>query len=121
MSYTVRFKEWNCSIHFGKYLDNNRTAIVLRNARPMIEDGILHQPGTVPIAIATVNMPNVLLMDKEIIIKNWSENEGILDALVEANIISEPTRIAHTGFVDADICNLLVEPEYENPMEDDDE
>jgi hypothetical protein len=121
MKHTVRFKEWDCSIHFGKYADSDRTAIILRNARPMIEDGILHHPGSVPIAVATVNMPNVFLKDKEIIIKNWSETEGILRALVNASIISKPKRTYVTGFVSADICDLLVDPEYENPMEDDDE
>jgi hypothetical protein len=121
MQHTVRFKKWNCSIHFGKYADSDRTAIILRNARPMIEDGILHHPGSVPIAVATVNMPNVFLKDKEIIIKNWSENEGILDVLVKANIISKPKWLTLTGFVHADVCDLLVDPEYENPMEDDDE
>jgi hypothetical protein len=45
--------------------------------------------------------------DGNILIKNYSENEGILNALVENNIISVPVRSIRSGYVEIFECKLL--------------
>lgn len=95
---TIQFKKWNCVLKLGKYDNNDRTAIQLINAR----DGS-------PVAVATVNIPDAPLEKDEVIIKNYSENEGMLDALVNAGIVQQTGKKVQSGFVDCDICKLLVQ------------
>ena len=91
------FKFDTKQIRFVKY-NNDRTA--LQFVDPV--DG--------PLCIASVNIPEVPLKDDEIIIKNYSENEGVLEDLISNNIVGE----LHTvpcGFTEATICKLLVNPD----------
>lgn len=64
----------------------------------------------IPYAKASVN-PDVILESDEVAIKNWSENKGILDVLVNAKIISEPYRVIQCGYEAAHICKLLTDKE----------
>jgi len=92
----MKFKQWNCDIFKTKYA-NGRTAIKLYDS----EHGD-------PIATATVNLPDETLPDNHVFIKNWSENEGILDCLVKANYIKPTGRTVNTGFVtaiEAELCS----------------
>lgn len=92
----VKFKNYNCEIRFSKYVNNNRTAI-----------GLFDTENGENVAIATINMPDEYLKEDEVIIKDYSENEGMLDCLVEAGIISEPIRLARAGYQLANVCKLL--------------
>ena len=74
MEIKVRFKQWDCIIGKGKY-GNGRIALQLIDAN----DGSM-------VAVATVNLPDVELNPGEIIIKNYSENEGMLNTLYEAKL-----------------------------------
>lgn len=69
------------TIHLTKYADGN-TRMDLRDAQDAM-----------PYATASVNMPNVLLCPDEILIKDYSENEGMSDFLVKNNIVT----LTHTG------------------------
>ena len=60
-----------------------------------------------PYMMCTVCIPDVDLADNEVIIKNYSENTGILDALMSAGIVSAPTRDIHVGYAIAHVCLLL--------------
>ena len=55
---------------------------------------------------ASVNLPEALASD-EVAIKNYSENEGILQELMRLNIISEPMRYIDIGYVTIPICKIL--------------
>jgi len=70
-----------------------------------------------PIAIATVNLPHMGLGYSKggrvlTFIKDWSENQGILDQLVEQNKVErvyrhgEPVRVP-TGYVQADLVEVV--------------
>jgi|WetSurSiteA1Bulk_404760.scaffolds.fasta_scaffold03412_8 hypothetical protein len=110
--YKVRFKNWNCRLVFGRY-PNGRIAIQLYNDEPLKEDGYTVPPGKELIATATVNVVDYEVLGKnQVIIKNYSENEGMLPALINAKIISTPVDMARTGFVTVAICDLLVEPVF---------
>lgn len=57
-----------------------------------------------PMATATVNIPDCPLEDGEILIKNWSENAGILEALASAGYIEDTGKTYPTGWTEANIC-----------------
>lgn len=99
----VTFLDCLCDIVFGKY-GNGRTAIELIGAEGSEWEGE-------PVAIASVNIWQAPLKDNEILIKNWSENEGILEVLQRAKIIGPVITTVPTGFVYAHQCELLVNPE----------
>ncbi len=80
---------------FQQYM-NGRTAIELIE----IESGE-------PYAMASVNLDDEELKEDEICIKDYSENEGVLDLLVDAGYVSQPVRFADSGFVVIPICKLL--------------
>ena len=97
MSYQkIKFQDWECNIITKRY-NNGRLAIELVEA----ESGE-------PVTVATVNLPDASLEEGEVFIKNWSENEGIMDTLIKANVIGPVIGIKHTGFVKATKHKLLI-------------
>lgn len=94
----IKFSKWDCKVVFLKY-GNGRTAIELVDTEP---------PYFESITVASVNLPDEPMKEDEIAIKNYSENEGILDVLVNAKIVSAPVRYADSGFVTIPICKLLI-------------
>ena len=62
--------------------------------------------GREPFGMITVNVQQELKPGR-VAIKDWSENEGLLDILVEEGIISEPLAYIPSGFVEIPICRLL--------------
>jgi hypothetical protein len=54
-----------------------------------------------------VNMPAVVLEKDEVIIKNYSENEGVLEFLIENGIVSKPLRTVESGWVTCPVVKLL--------------
>ena len=86
---------YDVQIEFLKY-SNGRTAIELTDA----ETGE-------PVLTATVNIPDVDLTSREVIIKNYSENEGVLGFLMDNNIVGPVKREVSTGFVSCPIVDLL--------------
>lgn len=54
----------------------------------------------------TVNIPEESLKWDEVFIKNWSENEGILEALIDSRIVEKIGEVP-TGFVKADKCRVV--------------
>jgi hypothetical protein len=91
----VIFDEWDCYIEFGEY-PNGRTAIELINK----EDGD-------SVLVASVNLPDEILNSGEIAIKNYSENTGVMELLINTGVISQPIRYVNTGMVRIPICKLI--------------
>jgi hypothetical protein len=87
-------------IHLDKYA-NGRTRINL------VDDS-----DNEPYATATTNLPEVLLLDNEVFIKDYSENQGMLDFLVNNNIVFPTDKWATTGFVEVQVCTLNPESEW---------
>lgn len=92
---TVKFKKWICFVEMGTY-SNGRKAIELIDAK-----------NGEPVLVATINIPEINIGENEVIIKNYTENEGVLDALIKAKVISSPTRTIENGFISAPICKLI--------------
>jgi hypothetical protein len=60
------------------------------------------------IATLSVNMPgNLLLGDNHTFIKNWSENEGVLEQLVNAGIVRDTGQRASSGFVQVPMVEII--------------
>lgn len=68
----------------------------------------LHADTYEPILKATVNIPHIVLKKDEVLIKDWSENRGVL-AWLQLNGIVGPTLSTHaTGLVYAHKVKLLI-------------
>ncbi len=90
----VTFRGAECEAVFCQY-ENGRTAIRLT------ENGS-------PFATATLNDPDIWLSKNQVIIKDYSENEGMTDALVAAGVVEKQEEIAIGNFASrAWICGLL--------------
>lgn len=92
----LSFKSWNCFLNLGYYGAGGRLAIKLMSDEENADKGVFYGE---PIAVATVNIPEIPLKDNEIIIKNYSENEGMLDTLKRCGFITDTKREISTGFV----------------------
>jgi hypothetical protein len=92
----IEFKGYHCLLMKQHYASNDRVALQLIDK----EDGG-------PVAMATVNIPDAELADGEIIVKNYSENEGMLEALVTAGYAEDTRRSVASGFISAPVCKLL--------------
>ena len=96
--------------HFNlKIMEHNRTKLRLKygvygNGRTAIELSTLNGQ---PYATATVNIPDALLHKDEVIIKTYSENEGILEMLEQEGIVERTGMSATSGMITAPICKLL--------------
>ena len=85
---------YSLKLFFRKY-SNGQTRLDLIDS----EDGL-------PYATATVAV-DMSIAEDEVIIKNYSENEGILESLINAGIVSHPVSFIRSGFVHLSVCKLL--------------
>ena len=93
---TIQFKKWNCRLVWHRY-GNNRRALELVD----VVDGS-------PVVMATVNLPDEKLDPDEVFIKDYSENDGLLDALMKAGIVEDTGRRVTSGYVTIPVCRLLI-------------
>lgn len=96
----IKFKNWTCFLELAYYNTKDRLAIQLISAEENPKENVMLGE---PIAKATINLPDVYLADNEIIIKSYSENEGVLESLQMAGLISQTIRQVQTGFSTASI------------------
>lgn len=97
----MKFNGYDCSVKLNRYA-NNRAQLHLYDK----EDGC-------PVAVATINVPNEDILPGEVIVKNYSENEGMYEALLEAKIISPSHRIIRSGHVVCPVAFLADKKLYE--------
>ena len=88
----IKFKSFTCEIQIEKY-KRGGNVIVLVDA---------HDGGAV--AFATVHVHG--LGPHEVAIKNYSENEGIYDILIQAKVIKPMHREVENGYVTLPVCIL---------------
>lgn len=74
------------------------------NGRPALQ--VLSSNGE-PLCTATVNLPEADVPEGHVLVKNYSENRGVLDALIKAGVVGEPIAEIPTGFVMVQVCELL--------------
>jgi len=88
---------------FGKY-SNGRIALEY-----LIIDENMQM--LVPACTATINLPHIDLADDEVIIKDYSENEGLYEAMLAFGHISPMIREEGSGFITAPVVKLLLTPQ----------
>jgi hypothetical protein len=94
METKVKFLDYDCIVEIGQY-PNGRIAIQLIDA----ED-------RQPVTTATVNLPDQPLEADMVAIKNYSENEGIEDALLEAGVLVKKLCNVVTGFASVPVYRI---------------
>ena len=96
----VLFRDWQC--------------IVIPHLYPNGAPGLHFEDASSgePIAHATVNLPEKAALSRErytlVWIKHWSENEGILEVLLDAGIIEQTGLFTDSGYVDdIPLCKVV--------------
>lgn len=93
----VKFKKWNCVAIFSRYVNNDRISIRL-----------IEEETNEPIATASVNLTEIEgITDNEIAIKDYGQNEGMVNALRNAGIIGHPIQLVENDYVKIGIYELL--------------
>ena len=95
---TTKFIDDEVYFQLGRYQDNS---IAIKISLAMTGE---------PMGVATVCLAQYKEKPAEgnVFIKNWSENEGILESLQESGILGESVAQHKTGFATADECKLLI-------------
>jgi hypothetical protein len=96
---TVHFAGLECDVYKTIYQNGGATALFLDDARDRS-----------PVATATVNVPeaNHILDSGTALIKDYSECEGMMDALESAGIVRDTGETIPIGFTYAKVARLLV-------------
>ncbi len=89
-----KFNDFNCFVKLNRY-SNNRPQIQLYD----LDDGL-------PVATGSINIPDEPLQAGEVIIKDYSGNEGMYQALVDSNIILPSHRKIRTGHVECPVSYI---------------
>ena len=99
----MRFMNWDCNIVKTHYT-NGRIALQLVATADDLDNDVYEGE---PIAMASVNLPEVSIAADEVFIKDYSENEGMLMALVKAGIVKDTGRRVQSGFVSIPVCKII--------------
>jgi hypothetical protein len=78
---------------------NGRTAILLHDINSVAMDLV---------AVATINIPDVEVGMNEVLIKDWLENEGMVEALQRAGVIGPVLDMVPAGYTAASKHELLI-------------
>lgn len=95
LQYKSKYSDCLIYLDIGKY-SNGRIAIQLIDA----ETGC-------PVTKATINIPDATLEDNELIIKDYSENEGLLHFLTSNGLTTKPKRYVSSGHVECPVIEYL--------------
>lgn len=91
----TKYGEYDVLLKFSNYVGGQNRIDLIDS-----EDGF-------PVAVASVSIEEDL-KENEVAIKDYSENEGVLDFLMEEGIVSRPIRYFKSGYAKIPICNLIV-------------
>ena len=95
----------------GEYSQEEVTVeiVTYSNGRPAIQ---LSDLEGFPFMTASVNVPHIHLEEDEVVIKDYSENEGVLRFLVDNNIVIPTPYDAMVGRTMCTICILQPEDKW---------
>lgn len=105
----VKYKKWNCIVSWGMYRENNNIAIQL-----------VDEKTKELISVATTNTGRKN-EEFKVQIKDYSENEGMWQALVNAGVIKNKiVNTIPTGYVEVKVAELTEEAkkDFENWLEE---
>jgi hypothetical protein len=96
-SIRIKFMGIDCNVQAGRY-PNGRMALEL-----------IESESGESFLVATVNLPFKSVGPREVFIKTWSENEGVLEALQAAGVLRDKGRLAGFDCPEAHRC-VVVHP-----------
>lgn len=96
----LKVGRWVCTIQKAQY-ENGATALLLNDATTGER-----------VCKATVNIPEADLHPGEVIIKDYGENEGVLQSLIDHNIIGLVKLKIPTGYCYGNLVDLKPESEW---------
>lgn len=96
----LSFAGFPCRLHHGHYVAGNATALQLWD----VANGEL-------VTTATINIPRLALEPDEVVLKTWAENEGLLNILLDADIIHPPHEQYPVGSQIVVIARLKLPPQ----------
>lgn len=94
MDKIVEFGGSRCLVIKGEYT----------NHRPCIR--LIDEATGEPVAMVTINAPEHTLSQDEVIVKDYSENRGVLTVLVKAGILTPTGRLVATGYEFSQVCKI---------------
>lgn len=94
------YNDVECYIKQERYAENNKICLEL----------VVMETNTTYLT-ATANVRGAHLEPNEVSIKNYSENTGVYEALLEAGIIGPCKRTLPSGYVEMLVCDLLIDIE----------
>lgn len=103
----VEFAGLRCQIIKTTYAYADATAVLLVDAA----DGS-------PVTTASVNVAGVsehLNSQKQFVLKSYSENEGLLEALQDTGVVEDTGRRVQTDFVECPVVRLIEPSESSSP------
>lgn len=89
------------ALSISRYPRNGRTCLRLIEVENGEETG--------ECVACSVNLPGIPLGENEVAIQTWSKNVGVLEWLVDEEIVSKPLHYADFRGTFIPICNLLVD------------
>ena len=93
----------DCKVVYAKYPCGQNALIILES----------HDE---PLMKASCTIPEYPIADNQVLIKNWSENEGIFQELVRHKIIKFTGKKIPTDFVYAHLCDII-DPNFKESNE----
>lgn len=90
----MKWHRWDCVLQKGRYIDNSIAILLIDE----------HNGG--PVGKATVAIQGANHKDNQIVVKDYSENEGMLDALKGIGLVTNVERWIETGWVKVPVCNI---------------
>ena len=103
MNITIKFRNEELSLKFGRYKDTNLISLQLYDNKGF------------PYMVASFNL-DIEPMEPIMAVKNWSENEGIEQALIDHGIITRCVGTIQQGFIEANLhkVNEKFVPDWSN-------
>lgn len=98
---SVIYKGWHCDLLKSYYAHGNRVALCL------VAGEKDECPGE-PVSTCTVNLPDEPLGEGEVFIKDYSENEGMVEFLVKEGVVEKTGREVRSGYIAVPVCKLLI-------------
>lgn len=95
----IEFRDFKCFMEVTEYDLNGRTVILLHDINSVAMDLV---------AVATINIPDAEVGMNEVLIKDWSENEGMVEALQRAGVIGPVLDMVTSGYTAASKHELLI-------------
>ena len=91
---TIFFGGHRCEMQLGRYSNGNKAILLIDDV------------DSSPVAYATVNVNDVELADNEVMIKDYSENKGMLDALQDSKVVERVVDVVQSGYVDIPVVTI---------------